>query len=42
MPDAELAAIRVRPIMAGERVRFGAEVAEHHWPGSALVGESMR
>ena len=32
MPDAELTAIRVRPIMAGERVRFDAEVAENHWP----------
>lgn len=42
MPDLKLAAIRVRPILPDERARFDAELEEHHWLGSNLVGETMR
>jgi len=42
MGDAELAAIRVRPIRPDERARFDRELDEHHWLGHHLVGETMR
>lgn len=32
----------VRPIGRGERARFDAELAAHHWLGCRLVGEVMR
>lgn len=32
----------MRPIRAGERSRFDAELDEHHWLGHHLVGETMR
>lgn len=42
MRDPELAAVKVRPIVAGERARFDGALDEHHWLGHALVGETMR
>lgn len=32
----------MRPIDRDERARFDAELAEHHWLGNRLVGETMR
>ena len=42
MPDPELSAVSVRPIVPGERVRFDESLDEHHWLGHHLVGETMR
>lgn len=42
MPDAWLHATRVRPIDPSERARFDAELAEHHWLGHRLIGQTMR
>ena len=42
MRDAYLAGLLVRPIDRDERARFDAELAEHHWLGNRLVGETMR
>lgn len=42
MPDPELSAVSVRPILPGERVRFDESLDEHHWLGHHLVGETMR
>jgi hypothetical protein len=32
----------VRPLGPGERERFDAELAAHHWLGCRLFGEAMR
>lgn len=42
MPDRELSAVKVRPILPAERARFDAELDQHHWLGCHLVGETMR
>ncbi len=42
MPDAWLHATRVRPIDPSERARFDTELAEHHWLGHRLIGQTMR
>jgi len=42
VPDPELSAVSVRPILPGERVRFDESLDEHHWLGHHLVGETMR
>jgi len=42
VPDPELAAVSVRPILPGERVRLDESLDEHHWLGHHLVGETMR
>lgn len=42
MRDVFLAGLSVRPIDRGERERFDAELAEHHWLGNRLVGETVR
>ena len=42
MPDPFIQALRVRPILAGERARFDEELDRYHWLGHHLVGETMR
>jgi hypothetical protein len=42
VPDPELSAVSVRPILLSERVRFDKSLDEHHWLGHHLVGETMR
>ncbi len=41
MVDNELKAICVRPILFEERACFDAELKEHHWLGSNLIGETI-
>lgn len=42
MSGVDLGDVVVRPLEAGERPRFDAELDEHHWLGHRLVGATMR
>ncbi len=42
MPDPDLSAVSVRPIVPAERDRFDESLDEHHWLGYHKVGKTMR